>query len=770
MKPLELPLSRLKEVVLFFLFIFSAGNLYAQVSITSLTTYSQNFDGLTKTGTPVAPGQVTWVNNTTLPSWYAYTDSMAISTIYASFGSFTYPGLVSYGNNNSSERSLGYVTSNKTRDAASGLRMKNNTGDVIRNFTVTYTMEIWAVPSGNKKSADITLSYKTGAAVTNLGDSTGWTKVPELAVTVTTNGGGGGGYTDGNKPQYRKAVTFTINDIDLAPGNEIMFRFDNDYYKNFGFYLAIDDLTITPSGASETYYSRSNGALNRLASWGANPDGSGTNPVKFARSYQTFRLVNNLAPTITSDWTVSGTKTKIEVGDGTQPVNLTIPDNYALSGTIDVLNYATVTVSNPVSPTFGNLANNSTVIYNSLSPQVLPSLEYAQLVLTGGDKSLSTNAVVRENLTLNGTKLLLGNYNLALSNNATITGADNSAYIVTVGTGSLKRTVANNNTEVLFPVGTNSYVPVIIKQAPTAVTDNFSVRILNGIYFNYINNVPDATPKYKFSRESVDRTWIIDEDVVGGSEVTLKFGWGITDAFEDFNLSEARINHFKNEAWDDFIPGEAVAGNGKYWISRNNITSFSPFGVFSAPPATLPVELISFEADRSGNAIVCNWKTATENDNNYFGVERSLNGKEFTQIGKVKGSGSNAQICAYQFHDENAPAELAYYRIRQVDFSGDVAYSKVIKVLGIQNPPAFAVEVFPNPGRGNHFLKASLETEGPVEIMVSDIQGKVVLCKQVQGRELAAGLNLSFPFQQKGIYLLTIRSNKESAVLRLVQQ
>ena len=83
------------------------------------------------------------------------------------------------------------------------------------------------------------------------------------------------------------------------------------------------------------WYSKSTGSLNSLTTWGSNINGSGNNPTSFTADYQVFNIVNNPAPTISANWTVSGNNTRLIIGDGIAPVNFIIPAAFI------------VTISNP---------------------------------------------------------------------------------------------------------------------------------------------------------------------------------------------------------------------------------------------------------------------------------------------------------------------------------------------------------------------------------------------------------------------------------------
>ena len=77
--------------------------------------------------------------------------------------------------------------------------------------------------------------------------------------------------------------------------------------------------------AQTIYYSKPAGNLNLTASWGRNTNGTGATPINFTTANCLYIIVNNATPTITANWTVSGASSRVQVGDGVQAINFTIP-------------------------------------------------------------------------------------------------------------------------------------------------------------------------------------------------------------------------------------------------------------------------------------------------------------------------------------------------------------------------------------------------------------------------------------------------------------
>lgn len=102
--------------------------------------------------------------------------------------------------------------------------------------------------------------------------------------------------------------------------------------------------------------------------------------------------------------------------------------------------------------------------------------------------------------------------------------------------------------------------------------------------------------------------------------------------------------------------------------------------VAQCPLATVLEAKLENFALRTGKngAVILNWETAHEINNDYFQVERSKDGKGWTPLGKVPGNGTRETHSTYTFTDHNAPEGLSLYRLRQYDLDGSHTLSKTI--------------------------------------------------------------------------------------------
>ncbi len=179
--------------------------------------------------------------------------------------------------------------------------------------------------------------------------------------------------------------------------------------------------------------------------------------------------------------------------------------------------------------------------------------------------------------------------------------------------------------------------------------------------------------------------------------------------------------------------GLAIGTTANPFVNRTNLTAAqltNNFHVAStdAVNSPLPVELVVFEAYTAGNAVELYWRTASETNNDYFTVERSVSGENFVALGTVRGQGTTAQVNEYTFIDYQPLNGTAYYRLRQTDFDGTFTFSHIVAVtFTVSAMPAIAV--FPNPaGKSGFTVRATGLSPAPESLtaVVYTLQGRAL--------------------------------------------
>lgn len=236
------------------------------------------------------------------------------------------------------------------------------------------------------------------------------------------------------------------------------------------------------------------------------------------------------------------------------------------------------------------------------------------------------------------------------------------------------------------------------------------------------------------------------------------------------------LTHIGNTATTQTITGNLSNPSGGQGIAQIRVFNFNagPDGsrnqffnnVEHIVDGLLPVTYITFTATALADNVVLDWRTAMEENNARYEVERSRDGRTFEQIGVIEGAGTTLEEQAYRYVDASPVAGVNYYRLKQVDYDGAYAYSAVVSAK--VNAKAVEVTMFPNP------VMNQLQITAPAEaatVLVFDALGKVV--HRLDDARLSATAMLSMSHLPKGLYIVQVMDAQTGSVwhtARVVKQ
>ena len=189
----------------------------------------------------------------------------------------------------------------------------------------------------------------------------------------------------------------------------------------------------------------------------------------------------------------------------------------------------------------------------------------------------------------------------------------------------------------------------------------------------------------------------------------------------------------------------------------------------NAASAFLPVELMLFKGAVEKNTVNLTWKTASEENNEGFDIQRSADGSKWRTIGFVPGPGQGTSIeqQAYTFIDDSPLNGINYYRLRQVDFDRTFDYSDVVSVDFLSSKNLSNLKITPNPVQYGELtltlIGADFET-GLVEIFNSN--GQIVFTQKIK----ALNTTLDVHNLPKGIYWLNVTTDRKRVQQKVVIQ
>ena len=224
------------------------------------------------------------------------------------------------------------------------------------------------------------------------------------------------------------------------------------------------------------------------------------------------------------------------------------------------------------------------------------------------------------------------------------------------------------------------------------------------------------------------------------------------------------------------IPDQGAGTMVDYYILSSTLSTGSDLEVFPdlstinsdingganytyTEPAVMPVEWSQFTVELMGPKTLLTWATTTEQNNDYFAVQRSTNATDYQTIGRVAGNGTTEIEQQYRFVDERTPAGVSYYRLAQTDFDGTIHYSKI---LSIERRSEVEVDVYPNPVSEVLYYQYP-EVREAHRVFVRSAAGNIVLADRFreQGRldvaELPNGLYFLEIVNRSGVAISTRR-------------
>lgn len=210
--------------------------------------------------------------------------------------------------------------------------------------------------------------------------------------------------------------------------------------------------------------------------------------------------------------------------------------------------------------------------------------------------------------------------------------------------------------------------------------------------------------------------------------------------------------------------GGTINVDGYFEVTSNNLaitngaltitgTGEISYGSKSGPGTiagtiTLPVELIEFKVESTNFGNLIEWTTLSEINNDYFEVQKSLDGKEFTTISTVTGSGNSIEINNYSYADNNKEIQV-YYRLKQVDFNGDYSFSHIVSS---GSKPKYQIISL---NQNNEFYVTG-DLAGQITLTVVDLLGSTILQKEIQ---LEKGGIANFVIPKNGLFIVNVSSS-----------
>lgn len=244
--------------------------------------------------------------------------------------------------------------------------------------------------------------------------------------------------------------------------------------------------------------------------------------------------------------------------------------------------------------------------------------------------------------------------------------------------------------------------------------------------------------------------------------------------FKGGNVSGAYSQYLNNVAnATNQITGFSASSGGGFSLGTGadvNSSSSSPkyhyvaFG--GAAGGVLPIELLHFDAQRiDERRSQINWSTASEENNDYFTIERSDDGITFETVGKVQGAENSINRINYQFTDDNTPADkTVYYRLKQTDKDGMSRTFTIDAVPCMGVKQEFDLTIAQNPVSSDELVyDMNLPADATINVQIIDNLGNIASTQNFYYSRGSNRYALDASTLKTGVYILNVTDLTGSA-------
>ncbi|HIA06674.1 MAG TPA: T9SS type A sorting domain-containing protein [Flavobacteriales bacterium] len=181
----------------------------------------------------------------------------------------------------------------------------------------------------------------------------------------------------------------------------------------------------------------------------------------------------------------------------------------------------------------------------------------------------------------------------------------------------------------------------------------------------------------------------------------------------------------------------------------------------------MPIDLVSFTADLDNSDVHVDWTVASQTNNDYFNIQRSIDGFDWEDIANVAGAGSSSQMLSYSYVDTDPYLGVSYYRLKQTDYDGNFEIFEPVAVL--YDIDMVELLISPNPVTD----AIRITTDGMVHndlniIRIYDVKGNMVLHNNLIG--VLKNYSINVDALVPGIYIVKSKNRKQLGAGKFVKE
>jgi len=182
-----------------------------------------------------------------------------------------------------------------------------------------------------------------------------------------------------------------------------------------------------------------------------------------------------------------------------------------------------------------------------------------------------------------------------------------------------------------------------------------------------------------------------------------------------------------------------------------------------------PVRLLFFKGEGNQGQNTLLWATGSETDNDFFTIERSIDGRNFVAIGRVKGNGTTVTRKDYRYVDKFQNNGPIYYRLTQTDFNGKATLHRIV-VINVRTSITRIDNITPIPSINTIKVVFTSMTEHAKQITIYDVMGR-----RVYENSLSSGIGtmhttIDISNLVSGVYYILLNDGENTVSQKIVKQ
>ncbi|MEM6321992.1 MAG: T9SS type A sorting domain-containing protein [Bacteroidota bacterium] len=218
--------------------------------------------------------------------------------------------------------------------------------------------------------------------------------------------------------------------------------------------------------------------------------------------------------------------------------------------------------------------------------------------------------------------------------------------------------------------------------------------------------------------------------LANGQQIFRKIDFSTTQKFslERIDLSDAHLCFSGNTTLEVEILAYDFTNTGRENVWE--IDDVSLFGGCCTGAATSRNAKLAFSAYQAQRQVGLQWVTNTTYKNDYYVVERSTDGIQFSELARVENLAAHGDLETYQTMDETPQLGNNYYRIKQVYIDGSYDYTELKTIqfhADLEN-----LSMYPNPAQNQLTFNVKPFTGKALSIQIINNFGQVLQTKEIE--------------------------------------